>query len=119
MDESDRHGLGRLWRGTTAVPMLVALLVIVVAGIWVDRQAQTLAENQLRAAALAKISVIRAKLEGNVSSNIQLVRGLVATISTEPDMDQARFEALAGTLFDEDSQLRSVAGAPDLVVRLN
>jgi len=119
MDESDRHGRSRLWRGTTAVPMLVALLVIVVAGIWVDRQAQTLAENQLRAAALAKISVIRAKLEGNVSSNIQLVRGLVATISTEPDMDQARFEALAGTLFDEDSQLRSVAGAPDLVVRLN
>jgi len=100
------------------VPVLVALAVIVIAGIMVDRQAQSLAENQMRAAALAKIAVIRAKLEGNVSSNIQLVRGLVSTISTEPHMDQARFQALASNLFEEDSQLRSVAAAPDLVVRL-
>ncbi|MBD8066184.1 EAL domain-containing protein [Devosia sp. PTR5] len=96
----------------------MALIVIAVVAVLVDRQAQTLAENQMRAQTLAQISVIRAKLEGNISANVQLVRGLVSTLSTEPEMNQARFAALASNLFEEDSQLRSVAAAPDLVVRL-
>lgn len=74
-------------RGRTWVPVLVAMVVIVLAGIMVDRQAQVIAESRMRSNALAQIAVIRAKLEGNISSNIQLVRGLVSTISTEPNMN--------------------------------
>lgn len=105
-------------RGRTWVPVLVAMVVIVLAGIMVDRQAQVIAESRMRSNALAQIAVIRAKLEGNISSNIQLVRGLVSTISTEPNMNQVRFSALARNLFENDSQLRSVAAAPDLVIRM-
>ena len=39
-------------------------------------------------------------------------------IETEPDMSQERFAALAGNLFREETQLRNIAGAPDLVVSL-
>lgn len=101
-----------------AMPVLLALAVMLIVGILLDRQNQQIATGQLRAEALAQIAVIRAKLEGNITSNIQLVRGLVSTISTEPEMDQARYEALVRNLFEEDSQLRSVAAAPDLVVRM-
>lgn len=101
-----------------AMPVLLALAVMLIVGILLDRQNQQIATGQLRAEALAQIAVIRAKLEGNITSNIQLVRGLVSTISTEPGMDQARYEALVRNLFEEDSQLRSVAAAPDLVVRM-
>ncbi len=100
------------------LPVLGALCVIVVSGILLDRQNIQLAESRMRADTLAKISVIRAKLEGNISSNVQLVKGLVSTISTEPDMDQARYNALTRNLFEEDSQLRSVAAAPNLVIRM-
>ncbi|ODT65444.1 MAG: histidine kinase [Pelagibacterium sp. SCN 63-23] len=100
------------------LPVLGALCVIVVSGILLDRQNIQLAESRMRADTLAKISVIRAKLEGNISSNVQLVKGLVSTISTEPEMDQARYDALTRNLFEEDSQLRSVAAAPDLVIRM-
>ncbi|ODT66509.1 MAG: histidine kinase [Pelagibacterium sp. SCN 63-23] len=100
------------------MPVLLAIAVMLVAGILLDRQSQQINESRLRAEILSKVSVIRAKLEGNIAGNIQLVKGLVSTISTEPDMDQARYDALARNLFEADSQLRSVAAAPDLVIRM-
>lgn len=106
------------WLKPILVPALIALAVLVAGGIFIDRQSASLAEEQLRANVLAQASLIRAKLEGNINGNIQLVRGLVSTISTEPDMQQARFSALVGNLFKEQSQLRSVAAAPDLVVTM-
>ncbi len=67
---------------------------------------------------LGSVSLIRAKLEGSINGNIQLVRGLVATLATEPGMKQQRFAELAANLLAEKSQIVIVAGAPDLVVSL-
>ncbi|MHA6299868.1 bifunctional diguanylate cyclase/phosphodiesterase [Devosia sp. CAU 1758] len=101
-----------------AVPVLLALVAMLLAGVLLDRQSQQIAESRLRADTLQQISIIRAKLEGHISSNIQLVKGLVSVIATEPDLDQARYDALVSNLFDEDSQLRSISAAPDLVIRM-
>jgi diguanylate cyclase (GGDEF)-like protein len=108
---------GRAFRATN-LPVLVALVAVVSLGAFADRQNRTIHEQDERARVLAQLSVVRAKLEGNVSSNIQLVRGLVSTLATEPSMDQARFAALAQSLIGTGSQIRNIAGAPDLVVRL-
>lgn len=108
----------REWRRASFLPALFAFLVVITAGLVLDRQADTINQERVRAEVLGRISVIRAKLEGHVASNVQLVRGLVSVISTEPDMNQARFEALVDNLFEADSQLRSVAAAPDLVIRM-
>jgi len=106
------------WLRATLVPALVALGMILAAGVFLDRQTQIITQERMRAAVLNEVSVIRAKLEGHINANIQLVRGLVSTISTEPDMSPERFARLASNLFEEESQLRSVAAAPDLVVRM-
>ena len=97
------------------VPAGLAFIVIVCAGIYAGYLNRTLHAQSMRAEVQTKINLIRAKLEGHISANIQLVRGLAATIETEPDMSQARFSALAGNLFREETQLRNIAGAPDLV----
>jgi diguanylate cyclase (GGDEF)-like protein len=102
----------------TNIPALIALVVVAVLGLFADHQNKLISRAALRADVLAQVSVVRAKLEGNINSNIQLVRGLVATLATEPEMDQARFDQLAATLFTEQSQLRNIAVAPDLVVSL-
>ncbi len=107
-----------LWRGSIVISTLFAVAVVLAVGLWVDRQNLQLAEGRQRGAILSQISVIRAKLEGNIASNVQLIRGLVATLTTEPDMDQKRFDELLSNIFEEDSQLRSVAAAPDLVVTM-
>jgi diguanylate cyclase (GGDEF)-like protein/PAS domain S-box-containing protein len=102
----------------TNVPAALALLVIVIAGLFAEYQNRSLNEERLRADVLSQVSLIRAKLEGHINSNIQLVRGLVATLSTEPGMGQERFSELAANLLAETSQIRNIAGAPDLVVKL-
>ncbi len=102
----------------THLPAILALFVIVLASVYAESQNRTVHDHDARASVLSELSLIRAKLEGNVNGNIQLVRGLVATLSTEPSMSQSRFSELASALLDSDSQLRSIAAAPGLVVRI-
>src|SRR5690606_28775864 len=107
------------WLRPIGLPALVALAVLVVGGVALDQQNRRLQHERARAEVRTQLSLIRAKLEGNINSNIQLVRGLVATISAEPDMDQPRFSALVSRLFEERSQLHSIAAAPNLVVTMS
>jgi len=98
------------------IPVLIALVVVVSGAIFAEWQNKRVFHQSERTEVLNKVSLIRARLEGNINANIQLVRGLVSTIATEPDIDQARFAELAGSLFSGTHQLRNVAGAPDLVI---
>jgi diguanylate cyclase (GGDEF)-like protein len=118
---SSRDSLGKLKAALvkpTNFPAFVAVVVIIIAGIYADTQNSLVYRQNLRADVLAELSIIRAKLEGNVNANLQLVRGLVGAIATEPDMDQARYNELAGHIVDEQTQLRSIAVAPDLVITM-
>jgi diguanylate cyclase (GGDEF)-like protein len=112
-----RSMLRLIWR-PTIVPAAVALVVIVIAALYAEHQNRRLNEERLRADVLSQVSLIRARLEGHINGNIQLVRGLVATLTTEPAMTQQRFTELAGKLIDRRSQLSIVAGAPNLVVAM-
>lgn len=102
----------------TNLPAAIALVVVAIFGLYADHQNRVLSEQSLRAEVSAQASLLRAKLEGNINGNIQLVRGLVATVTTEPNMNQARFSELGANIFREDSQLRNIAVAPDLIVSL-
>ena len=89
-----------------------------VLGFFADHQNRVVSQQALRADVAQEVSLIRAKLEGNINGNLQLVRGLVATLSTEPDMSQQRFAQLAGRC---SATIRSCATSPgrrDLVISL-
>tara|TARA_R110002124_G_scaffold1797_8_gene11405 strand:- start:11575 stop:14271 length:2697 start_codon:yes stop_codon:yes gene_type:complete len=115
IDRYQRHS----WLRPTILPALLALVVLVIGGVYLDQQRSTLNLERARAAVLTELALTRAKLEGNINANIQLVRGLVSIIATAPDtITQDRFHALAARLFEEQSQLRSVAIAPDLTISM-
>jgi diguanylate cyclase (GGDEF)-like protein len=99
-------------------PMAISALLILVCGAFADRQNRQLFEERSRAAVLSELGLIQAKLEGDVNGNVQLVRGLVNTIATEPYVTQERFAELAGNLLNSRSQIRNIAGAPGLVLSL-
>ncbi len=96
----------------------IALAVTLAAGIFAEYQNRLVHHQRARADVAEQLGLIRSRLEGNINSNIQLVRGLVAVIATQPDIDQQRFSAIAASLIGDHSQLRNIAAAPDLVVRL-
>jgi diguanylate cyclase (GGDEF)-like protein len=115
------HSVSALWRflrKPSSLPAIIALGVLALAAGFADFQNTVLFQQSERAKVQDGLSVIRAKLEGNINGNIRLVQGLVATLSTEPGMQQDRFSQLADNLFDKGSQLRNVAGARNLVVNL-
>lgn len=106
-----------LMRKTNA-PALLAFLVVVAGWLAAEHQARKNHLEGQRATIAAQVAVLRADLEGAVNGPIQLVRGLIATIATEPDMDQTRFAELASRLIDDEPLLRNVAAAPDMIIQL-
>ncbi|TIT82190.1 MAG: bifunctional diguanylate cyclase/phosphodiesterase, partial [Mesorhizobium sp.] len=100
------------------LPAAIAAVVLLICAIFVDQQNRRVADQLTRADVLAKVNVVRAKLEGNINGNLQLVQGLASTIVTEPYMGQQRFASLAANLLKQNSQLHNIAGAPDLVISL-
>lgn len=97
----------------------IALAVTVAAGGFAEHQNRVLYRQQARSDVGEELGLLRARLEANITSNIQLVRGLVAVIAAEPDIDQERFsQIVAGLMKDSGSQLRNIGAAPDLVIRM-
>ena len=96
----------------------IALIVTLVTGVFAEHQNRTIYHQSDRAKVIEQLNAIRARLERNMISNIQLVRGLVAVVASHPDIDQLHFSRIASDLIGEHSQLRNIAGAPDLVVSL-
>lgn len=102
----------------SSIPAVIALCVVVFGAIFAEHQNDRVFQESMRAEVLSKVSALRSRLENNINTNIQLSRGLVTAISTEPDMDQARFSNVARNLFFHENQLRNVAAAPDMVVSM-
>ncbi len=100
------------------IPAAIALIVFVIAGYFVDQQSRTVEMERLRGEVLSRVSVIRAKLEGNINGNLQLMRGLVAAIAANPDMTPAEYSQLARNLLENGPHIRNIAAAPDLVVTM-
>ncbi len=99
------------------VPALVAGLAVIAAGFYVEEQHARAVRQEHRQIVTQRLGVVRARLEGVVNGNIQVVRGLVAAIAADTDLDQERFADLAAPLLGGDTQLRNIGAAPDLIVR--
>jgi sensor domain CHASE-containing protein/CheY-like chemotaxis protein len=100
------------------VSAVIAVLVVVLAGVFAERQNRQVHQERLRGEVLGKLSILRASLEGDINGNIQLVQGLIGVISTEPEIGQERFARLGRSLLAGRSQIRNVAAAPGMVITL-
>lgn len=104
-------------RSLVFLPAILVGVFLLFIGIYIDRLHTHSIENDLRVSTLTKLSLFRTTLEGNITSNAQLVRGLSASISVEPDLSEDKFAELAQHLFRGHSQLRNIGAAPNLVIR--
>ena len=63
------------------------------------------------------LSQIRAGLETEINANFYLTRGLIAFISTHPEMDDQTFQKLSRQILKHHNYIRNIAIAPDNTVR--
>jgi diguanylate cyclase (GGDEF)-like protein len=97
-------------------PAVIAAVVATFLGVAADGQQKQLALARARAEALGELNLIQDRLEGDIKGEIQLVRGLVADIASEPDLDQKKFAVLCDNVLRSDSLLHNIGVAPGLVV---
>lgn len=107
----------RLLRPTA---LTVAIVTMVMSGLWLaaEQRNRMFHAQQMRIDVIGDLTLLRARLEGEVAGSVQLIRGLIATLITEPDMTQARFAEIAKGLIGENSAIRNVAAAPDMIIRM-
>lgn len=74
-------------------------------------------ESDERGKVLYGLTVVRDALDGNLTSDIQLVRGLIGVVALAPDLDQRQFDIAVAPLFAGRTQLRNIGAAPDMVIR--
>ncbi|ANL65841.1 GGDEF/EAL domain-containing protein [Rhizobium phaseoli] len=92
---------------------IIAAIVVWVATNW--RLERSLADE--RSVVAGELATMSSRLQTNLNSNVKLLQGLAAGIAVDPAMGQNRFSKLAAQILQPDSQLRSFAAAPDMVVQ--
>lgn len=65
----------------------------------------------------SELSQINSRLTFNLYTNIQVLNGLPALFILNPALTQQEFETAIRQLFDEHTQLRNIAAAPDLIIK--
>lgn len=104
-------------KSSRVVYWLIALMCFVIA-LYVDDTNKNLLEEKNRRAVLTDLSLLRARLEGVLSEDLQLVRGMVPLIVQDPDLDQSQFSRYAQLFLDHSPRIKNLGGAPDMVLSM-
>ncbi|HLO50910.1 MAG TPA: CHASE domain-containing protein, partial [Kamptonema sp.] len=102
-----------------ALPYLAAVsaTITILAGVWVlDRSEQQRFREQRRIDVLNQVSTARARLEGALNSRLFLTEGLVAHVSTHPNIDLKEFQTLARVLVAKQTGIRMIELAKNTAI---
>ena len=87
----------------------LAALALVLSGIWlIDRSEQKRFDQENRAKVLKEMSTVQAKLEGGLNSQLFLAEGLVAQISTNPNIEKEQLDSQLKVIFADQKGIRNI-----------
>ncbi len=75
------------------------------------------ATERARAQVVSRLDEARGNLSRELFASTSLTQGLISVVRLQGDISQGQFNALAATLLEQRSVIRSIALAPDNVVR--
>ena len=101
-----------------ALSMCVALLLTAATTeIMLERHFNESAISDKQQQVTQQLNAHAAELSGAINNNLSLISGLAAHIGLFPNLSQAEFEDYAATIFRQEPLLKSLAAAPNLVIR--
>ena len=104
------------WR-KARLRLLILFIFCIAFTVVVERISHSEAYSEAQNSATEQLSVLRVDLERATNTDVQRVRGLVAYIRGNPDIDQEEFERVAKYLIsDNPALIRNIAIAKDLVI---
>ena len=97
----------------TALFIIFAVLI----GIFFEHLQVSHHIQEQKITATNQLAKIKSDLENAVNLNLNLIEGLSAYISANPDLTQNDFGKVAAAIIKKNPALRNIAAAPDLVIR--
>ncbi|MDO6421511.1 PAS domain S-box protein [Saccharophagus degradans] len=98
------------------IPTFAAIVLLTLA-IAVDRVIYSRFALEERTTVHNEASKLRASIESTINSNLQAVQGLVLVLNAFPEPSQEQFAFFAAPLFNQNTLLRNIAAAPDMVIK--
>ncbi|MFC3034516.1 ATP-binding protein [Pseudoalteromonas fenneropenaei] len=92
------------------------LATIALAGWFVDRVNVNRLKEVAKTQAYEDLSYYRATLENEITSNLQMVRGLAIALAEKTSLQQYQFEQIVAPLYEHSRILRNIGAAPDMVI---
>ncbi|MBB5222447.1 hypothetical protein HNP73_002383 [Amaricoccus macauensis] len=114
-------GLDATRRQTRRATLVAIALVVVGVGLFgkvYDDQARRVWRQEARASVGDRLNLVASGLQGRLDADVQLLRGLVATVSVDPGIDADRFRRIGAELLNEQSEARMIAAAPGRVISM-
>lgn len=99
-----------------AIAVVVASAVLL-CKVYVD-QVREAWWQQSRADVAERLNLVAAGLQGRIDSGVQLVRGLVAVVSADPQIDADHFNRIGTELLSGQPEARMIAAAPSDIVSM-
>lgn len=104
--------------GLHYLPALITAVAVVLLAAFAVHQQKQLGLADDRNDVTQKLSVVRSRLEANISINLAVAQGLSEAIGMEPDIGKDKLEELTRRIISHGPQIRSTAIAPDLKVTM-
>lgn len=99
------------------VAALLASCVVILLFIGLEYLERARYRESLQTRTINSLSRIRASLEAEINANFYLTRGLIAYISTNPNMDDQTFVRLTRQILKNHNYIRNISIAPDDIIR--
>lgn len=92
-------------------------LMLFVAAIYFSQNMVQRYQAELRSQTQNQLNYYHNQLFTNLQNHIQIVRGLPGLFAVNPELDQAQFAKAVRHMFGQESEIRNIAAAPNMVIR--
>lgn len=112
------HVLNR-WRLRTLVSAVVAFVMLLGVGLtsYVVRLLEQNARESQQGESLARLSEVRARIEGELNGTLYIAQGLLGFVAVQSDLTDDQFRSFVSEITRVDRNIRIIALAPGNVVR--